>query len=549
MFKGFGQLNTGRRILRPLIMCLLGSMMLYAGELGQNQPARIVLKTTSGPVEGSQIDKLQVFRGIPYAAPPVSARRWRPPVPPTPWSEIRSAHEFGPACPQVAEPGSTEPLPSMSEDCLTINVWTPHADSGLRPVMVFIHGGAFMEGSTREKPYDGTLLAARGGIVVVTPQYRVGAFGFLELSDIAGKEFTQSGDLGILDQIAALRWVQQNIVAFGGNPKNVTILGESAGAVSVGTLLAAREARGLFHKAIMESPRAPYGHTQARATQIARQLMKLAGVSTFSELKALSTDQIMAAQNKLFYARFEDTSFSPVLDGVVIPEPTQRKIIQGHGANVPLIIGTNLEELNFWEYEEGLPLDKIPPSVLEKQLQPLLGTKACAAINLYTKGHPDRTQGEGIVTLLGDLTFRMPSIRIAESNSIRQPTWMYLFTYHAKYGAEHAAELPFVFGVSDEANITGTEQQLAKLTSQMQLAWINFAREGDPNHSGLPFWPKYDLNSRATMEFGLTSEVINDPNVNERKAWAGVPFDGITPDIDQASGLMTLAGGGKYWTW
>ncbi len=224
-------------------------------------------------------------------------------------------------------------------------------------------------------------------------------------------------------------------------------------------------------------------------------------------------------------------------------------ILKGGGANVPILIGTNLEELRYWTAIENLPLDKRPPDVLRKQLEPLLGASASAVIDIYRKSNLE--QGQAIVALLGDLMFRIPSIRFAEANSTRQPTWMYLFTYRStapgnKYGAAHAMELPFVFGVLDRQDVidfTGKEEHRETLMNQIQQAWTSFARTGNPNHPSLPSWPKYDTKTRATMELGIPSRVVNDPYANERKAWASVPFDGVTPSIDQASGLMTLGGG------
>jgi len=509
----------------------------------------LVVRTTSGLVEGTQEGRVKVFRGIPYAAPPVGKLRWRPPVAPTSWSSIRPAHLFAPACPQDQEPDETRPLPPMSEDCLVLNVWTPRADSEKRPVMVFVHGGAFMEGSTNGS-YNGAVLANRGGLVFVNLQYRIGALGFLELADVGGKEFENTGNLGILDQIAALKWVRANIAAFGGDPNNVMVFGESAGAVSVATLLALDQARGLFQRALLESPRAPFIVTKTRATRIARQEMKLAGVSTMQQLESLSWQKLMDAQEKLFNARFEDTSFSPVLDATVITEPTQRKIFEGRAATVPVIIGTNLEELKFWEDGEGLPLSKLPPHVIAKHLEPLLGETATSTVTSYINDNPDHTQGEGILMLLSDLTFRMTSIRLAEVQSKRQPTWMYFFTYRGgHFGAGHAAELAYVFGANAPHGRVGTEPERKTLLDQIQESWISFARSGNPNHTGLPDWPNYDTNKRVTMEFGIPSKVIDDPYSDQRKAWINVPFDGFKPDIDQASGLMTIGGGGKYWKW
>jgi para-nitrobenzyl esterase len=509
----------------------------------------VVVETGSGPVEGQAEGTLQVFRAIPYAAPPTGKFRWRPPVAAGTWTKVRPAHSAGPICPQVQEPGTTNPLGPISEDCLTLNVWTPHADSNKRPVMVFIHGGAFMEGGTTAE-YDGAALAQRGGLVFVNFQYRIGTLGFLELADIGGQGFERSGNLGVLDQIAALKWVHANIAAFGGDPDNILLFGESAGAVSVATLLAADVAYGLFHKALLESPRAPFIVTKARATRIARQEMTLAGVRTFHDFEGLSWQALMAAQEKLFHARFEDTSFSPVLDGVVISEPTQRKILDGRGADVPVVIGTNLEELKFWEMGEGLTLSKLTPEAVATHLQPLLGDKARSVVDQYIRDNPDHSQGAGIVMLLSDLTFRMASVRIAEAHSAHHPTWLYLFSYRGgEYGAGHAAELPYVFGSNVPPGSLGTERERGILKGQIQDAWIAFARTGNPNHPHLPAWPRYAAKTRSTLDLGIDSHVVDDPYSTLREAWAPVPFDGLKPDIDQASGLMTMGGGGEYWRW
>jgi para-nitrobenzyl esterase len=515
----------------------------------KSDAAGVIVETTAGRVEGRAGEGLTVFRGLPYASAPVGALRWQPPVPVSAWSAIRPADEPKPQCPQVQEPGTTRALPPMSEDCLYLNIWTPRADAGKRPVMVFIHGGAFMEGGTNRE-YDGSALARRGGLVFVNLQYRIGTFGFLELGDIGGKEYASSGNLGILDQIEALKWVRANISGFGGDPDNVTIFGESAGAVSVATLLANDEARGLFRRALLESPRAPFTVTRARATRLARQEMAFAGVATVRELHALSWQALMAAQEKLFQARFEDTSFSPVLDGVVIVEPTQAKILSGRGAHIPVVFGTNLEELRFWEAGEGLPLSQFPADKVAAHLQPLLGDRASQVVSLYQHDNPDHSPGMGMLMLLSDLTFRMASVRLAEAQSQHSPTWLYLFSYRGgPFGAGHAAELPFVFGQSAGSESATTQRDREALKNQIQEAWIAFARHSDPNHPGLPGWPRYDVGQRHTMDFDTPSRVVRDPYSRQRRAWNAVPFDGLKPDMDQASGIMTLEGGGKYWHW
>jgi para-nitrobenzyl esterase len=532
------------RSVGALLAFAMGVIAPASGRASEEQT--VLARSPSGPIEGVVEQGLQIFRGIPYAEAPVGKLRWQPPTPIEPWRRVLKAHAFGPVCPQVQEPGTSNPLPPMSEDCLLLNIWTPAADSGRRPVMVFIHGGAFMEGGATY--YKGEHLARRG-VVYVSLQYRVGSLGFLELADIAGKRFAASGNLGILDQIAALKWVHANITAFGGDPDNVTIFGESAGAVSVAALLTQDSARGLFARALLESPRAPWTVSRERATRIAKQELRFMGVQSPSELEHLSWQQLMQAQEQLFQARFEDTSFSPIVDGSVIKQPTQLQLLTAGGARVPLVLGTNLEELKFWEVGEGLPLSHFEPQALISHLRPLLGGDAATVVNRYLIENPWRTQGDGIVMLLSDLTFRLPLLRVATAQSERQPVWVYLFSYQGgRNGAGHAAELPFVFGRGSLGSL-GTEEQRNKLEEQIEETWVAFARSGNPNNPTIPRWSPYDAQTRATLDLDLVTHVVDDPYGNLRRGWQAVPFNGLTPDIEQASGLMTIDGGGKYWHW
>jgi para-nitrobenzyl esterase len=532
------------RIIGALLVFAMGIVGPAVGQASEKQT--VLVRSPSGPIEGVVEQGLQVFRGIPYAQPPIGNLRWRAPAPLKPWGRVLRAHAFGPLCPQVQEPGTSRPLPAMSEDCLLLNVWTPAADSGRRPVMVFIHGGAFMEGGAIH--YNGEYLARRG-IVYVSLQYRVGSLGFLELADIAGTRFAASGNLGLLDQIAALKWVHGNIAAFGGDPNDVTIFGESAGAVSVAALLTQDSARGLFARALLESPRAPWTVSRERATRIARQELKFTGIQSPSEIEHLSWQQLMRAQEQLFQARFEDTSFSPIVDGVVIKQPAQLQLLAGGGARVPLVLGTNLEELKFWEVEEGLQLSHFEPQAVISHLRPLLGGDAATVVDRYVSDNPWHTQGDGIVMLLSDLTFRLPLLRVATVQSARQPVWVYLFSYQGgRNGAGHAAELPFVFG-NGSLGSWGTQVQRNKLKEQIEETWVAFARSGNPNNPAIPTWPTYDAQTRATMDLDLVTHVVDDPYGNLRRSWQAVSFNGLTPDIEQASGLMTMDGGGKYWRW
>lgn len=506
-----------------------------------------VVRTEYGSVKGEREGSVLVFRGIRFAEAPVGLLRFHPPSPPRPWTEVRPALDFAPACPQLVSADPTENNNSvMAEDCLAVNLWTPGMDGKKRPVMVFIHGGAFVEGSARNTWYDGAELAGHGDVVVVTLQYRLGALGFLELSEIAGQEYAQSGNLGILDQIAALRWVQRNVAAFGGDPKNVTIFGESVGATSVDILMAAPAARGLFHKAILESNSAVRaGHDMRRATELARAYMKIAGANRVEDLQKLSMIQIRNAQERLFETIFGDSSFGPTWDGVVIPEPAMKMILAGQGAAIPVLLGTNLDEIRFWSTIENLPLETKPETLLEQQLAVIVGTKAKDVINTYRNA--ESSYADAVVHLETDLLFRMASIRMAEAISALQPTYMYLFTYRStspvtRYDSAHSMELPFVFGLVNQLDaiaFIGRDPHRESLMKQMQEAWISFAHKGNPNHSGLPKWPKYDVKSRTTMELGITCQVANDPQSAQRAAWDGIPFDGVNPTVQQVSVFLS----------
>jgi para-nitrobenzyl esterase len=507
----------------------------------------VVVRTSSGPVKGETEGGVLVYRGIPFAEPPTGELRFRPPVPPRAWPEVRPALDFAPACPQSVSADPTENNNTvMAEDCLAVNVWTPSVEGKKRPAMVFIHGGAFIEGSARNSWYDGTALAKRGNVVVITVQYRLGALGFLELSEIAGQEYAQSGNLGILDQLAALQWVRDNASAFGGDAGNVTIFGESVGATSVGILMAIPAARGLFHKAILESNSAVrVGHDRAAARDLAREFLKVSGAKTVGDLQRMSVSQIQAAQEKLFTTVFGDSSFGPTWDGVVIPEPAVKMIVSGQAATVPVLLGTNLDEVRYWSTIENLPLETKPEPLLMRQLTAIVGHSAGRVLDTYRRA--DSSYGDAVIRLETDLLFRMTAIRIAEAICRRQPTYMYLFTYRStspvsNYGSAHSMELPFVFGVIDELEaiaFTGRDPHRQALMQQMQQSWVNFARTGNPGHPGLPAWPKYNLEMRPTMELGIRVRVLNDPQSEQRKAWDGIPFDGVTPTASQVSVFLS----------
>jgi para-nitrobenzyl esterase len=509
-----------------------------------------VAYTEAGAVHGDSESGVLVFRGIPYAAAPLGELRFRPPAAPAHWTGERDARDFLPACPQLVDRDPTENNNSvMSEDCLSVNVWTPGIGGAKRPVMVFIHGGAFIEGSARNSWYDGAALARRGNVVVVTLQYRLGALGFLELNRIGGDEVAASGNLGILDQIAALQWVRRNIASFGGDPTNVTLLGESVGATSVAILMAMPQARNLFQKAILESNSgARVGRDLRQAAEMSAAFMRTAAVSSIGELRALRWQDVLRAQQRYISSTFGDSTFGPTWDGVVITEPPMKTIVSGRAANIPVLLGTNLDEVRYWTEIEDLPLQSKPQSLLHRQVEAFAGSRADQIIGTYIGGSPD--YGEAVLQLETDVLWRMPAIRMAEALCERQPVFMYLFTYrstasNANYGSAHAMELPFVFGgidALDAVAYTGRVPYRRQLMDQVQDAWLQFVRNADPTISGGAPWPRYDRVGRQTMELGASSRVLRDPYSDRRQVWDGIAFDNETPTGAQVTALLSENG-------
>ena len=495
--------------------------------------ASVAVITTGGPVVGLQGDHVQSFRGIPYAAAPIRELRFRPAEPVIKWTHPRDARVSGAACPQVldlddpAEDGDR----NMSEDCLTVNVWTPRADTQMRPVMVFIHGGSLEEGSAADSWYDGAALATRGDVVVISMQYRLGAFGFLELTDAGGTRFADSGNLGLLDQIDALRWVHDNAGRFGGDPGNVTLFGESAGGASIHGLLSVRAARDLFQKAIIESGDPGQFLSKKEATAISARFMRLAHANTVKDLQKLSVEDMLSAQSQLFAAEYGSVTFGMVADGRTFDRAPIEALAADPSLSKPLLIGTNSEEMRYWTAMDASPIDQQPEDVLQARLLHAFGPRAKNVLSDYLGD--GNSYSESVIQLLGDIVFRMPSIRLAELNSQRQPTFVYLFTYRSltkgptglEYGSMHGLEVAFVFHVDSSMGYSyvGPKGSWAHLSDQMADAWTRFARSGDPNGAGLPTWPRYEAGRHATMEFGTRTDVVLDPYGPEREAWREIP--------------------------
>jgi para-nitrobenzyl esterase len=497
-----------------------------------------IVDTRSGKVQGLEQDGIHVFRGIPFAAPPVGELRWLPPRREEPWDDVRDATRFSaesaqPPFPMAALMGGSQP--PNGEDSLYLNVWTPGTDDARRPVMVWIHGGAFVNGSGSTPWYDGTHFARHGDVVVVTINYRLGPFGFLHLADLFD-ELAGSGNAGILDQVAALEWVRDNIEAFGGDPANVTIFGESAGGGSVGTLLGLPAARGLFRGAIPQSGAASWFSTSERANAIASRIVEALQVKPgdLDALRAKSTDEILAANTlagldlrSLGNESGLGLPFQPVVDGDTLPQSPLDAIAAGNARDVRVLVGTNRHEMTLFHL-----MDQTLAQIDEAGLVRRCGLwfdeeHAPPIVAGYRANHPDASLLDVWTDLSTDAVFRIPAIRLAEAQRDHGPVWMYLFTWETPvFGglrSTHALEIPFVWDTLDapgSAMFTGDGEGRQEIADAMHRAWIAFAREGNPQHEGLPAWPQYDLPRRATMRFDTTREVLDDPGSADRELWA-----------------------------
>ena len=493
-----------------------------------------IADTRSGKIQGTERNGIHVFRGIPYAAPPVGRRRWKAPEREDSWDDTRDATHFSPMAAQgefALEQmlGGGEPR-ARSEDALYLNVFTPGLDDKRRPVMVWIHGGGFMMGEGATPWYDGSAFATRGDVVVVTLNYRLGSFGFLHLADLFGDEVAGSGNLGLLDQVAALEWVRDCIEAFGGDPARVTIFGESAGGGSVATLLGMPAARGLFNAAIPQSGAASWYATPERGTAIAKILIDALGVRAgdLDALYAKTTDEIIAAQASVgFETDATGLPFQPVVDGVVLPRPALAAIADGSAAGVRLLVGTNHDEMTLFAFMDAA-LGSLDEVAIRDRVRYYWGTEGLDEfIATYRRLQPDVSPQDLWITMSTDALFRIPAIKLAEQQLPHAPVWSYLFTWASPvFGgalkSTHALEIPFVFDALDAPGselFTGTGEERAPIARRMHDAWIAFARDGSPQHDAIPEWPQYDTERRATMRIDETWEVLDDPDSETRRLW------------------------------
>ena len=500
---------------------------------GESFPTALAVKCHNGTFVGTETDGVRSYKGIPYAVPPVGSRRWKVPEPAPVDCGVYEARYFGNSCIQTEEASERASLYTQGEDCLTLNIWTrspatqdhsllqdqSHApqdrSSAARPVMVFIHGGSYGWGGTSDPLYDGhNFVRRQKNVVLVTINYRIGLFGFIDFSGVEGGEaYRESGNLGLLDQICALSWIRRNIRGFGGDPDNVTLFGESAGASSVSLLPLIDAAKGLFKRVIAESGSIAFTYSREEAQKLTRRLLRKTGASCMEELAALDEDRLRTINREL-----NDHNIFPVRDGIVLPEDLYEAYQSGEGAGIDMLIGTNADETRYWIGEMGgwvrywcaAPL--FARSIMHRFKEE--DRALAAAFMLLQKGSAVHRATE----LFNELIFRVPSIvqaaRHAENGG---NTYMYYWTKKSAiphYGACHAVELAYVFGNLGETIYTGKKAD-KKLSDTVQDMWVRFAASGDPGSEEHP-WKKYEPSRRMTMLLGDEIRMVPDPEKENR---------------------------------
>jgi para-nitrobenzyl esterase len=491
------------------------------------------VQTDAGAIEGLPADEagVRAYLGIPYASPPVGALRWEAPRPVVPWKGIRKATAFGARCVQARIFNDMVFRDEPSEDCLFLNVWTPAAPGtrGL-PVMVWIHGGGFQAGSGSEPRQDGARLA-RKGVVVVTFNYRLGVFGFLahpELTRASGHG--ASGNYGLMDQVAVLRWVERNITALGGDPRNVTIFGESAGSFAVSGLMASSLARGLFQRAIGESGALfnAGGGTLAtkdlaESERVGTAFGESIGASSLAALREKPAEELLAAA-----LRGDGFRFSPTIDGYVVPRPVPAIYAEGRQAKVALLAGWNADELR-----QGVVLAKPTAESFSAEVRKRFGEQADAILKVYPAGS-DAEAVESAAALMSDQfvghatwkwitthaqTGESPVYRFSFDRKIPVPPGMAVNGVpltSADVGARHAGEIEYVFGTLDSVAAVPWDAADRKLSDLVMTYWTNFARSGDPNGPTVPAWPRYD-GADSDPVLHLDAEVRSAPDANRAR--------------------------------
>jgi para-nitrobenzyl esterase len=514
-------------ILRVLALPVLAMALLATSAAAQT------LKVTGGEIAQAAptTDGVRVYKGLPYAAPPIGERRWRPPQPVTPWTGVRPTNAYAPNCLQPKRYDDIDPFtPSMSEDCLYLNVSTAAKPGEKLPVFFWIHGGGYGAGAGAEPRHDGEALA-RKGVVVVTINYRLGVFGFMAHPELTAESPRHaSGDQALADMIAALRWVKANAATFGGDPDNVTIVGESAGSDAVNRMMISPEAKGLFHRAIGESGSAFSAtrddQTLAQAEAVGQAFARSLGSDDLKRLRARSSAEILAA----FTAPNADFGFRPNLDGWILPASAAQTFAAREQSDVPLLIG--------WNRDEGSLFGSFGNKTLQEVLAERFGARVGEALALYPVHTPAIEQASR-QTYAGDLWMGLPTWRwaVAQTRTGKSPVYVYRFDHAPRipdtwfgaanrgkdFGAFHSADIVYVFDHPEIIKAWTIDATDRRVADQMSSYWVNFARTGDPNGPGLPTWAPYSPDAPKKMLIGPEPRLADDPDIARLRLLESAP--------------------------
>ncbi|PRZ44102.1 para-nitrobenzyl esterase [Antricoccus suffuscus] len=497
-----------------------------------------MVDTPYGRVRGARDGEIRVFKGIPYGAPTSGANRFRPPQPAAAWTGVRECLRYGETAPQspgrLAEGGtSAQDRPVVGEDCLQLNVWTPAVGPGTRPVMVWLHGGGFEAGSGSRQLYDGANLCRRGDVVVVTINHRLGLFGHCFLGDLAGEEFSESGNVGFLDIVAALEWVRDSIAQFGGDPDCVTIFGESGGGRKVSLAMASPAAQGLFHRGIVQSGSHLRLTARDDATRLATILFEKVGlpVGDVAALQALPIQDLIDAN--IAVQRETGQRFTPVLDDAVFDAHPWDPVAPATSANIPLLVGTCRTELSYFSFVAGEDTKSITDEDLPTRLARYLpAAVATEVIEVFRASNSHASPPELYALISTARTYWLDSLLQAERKAQLggAPVFAYRLMWRTPFrgGAlfsPHTLDLPFMFDNVDKPDhVAGRPSaDTAALAEAMSESWLAFARTGDPNNQHVPAWAPYSLDRRTEMLFDAPLTVVDDPFRGERATIEQLP--------------------------